>query len=83
MSSIAQPTIFRVAQSITVDTFLTTIDSFYGDRWRNFGIMWAYIVFNVFAALFLYWLMRVPKGWSLGSYVAKVRGGAKAGKTSA
>lgn len=24
--------------------------------------MWAYIIFNVFGALFLYWLTRVPKG---------------------
>ena len=31
------------------------------DRWRNFGIMFAYIIFNVFGALFLYWLTRVPK----------------------
>lgn len=25
------------------------------------SILWAYIVFNVFAALFVYWLVRVPK----------------------
>lgn len=31
------------------------------DRWRNFGIMWAFIIFNIFGALFLYWLTRVPK----------------------
>lgn len=31
------------------------------DSWRNFGIMWAYIVFNIFAAIFFYWLVRVPK----------------------
>lgn len=29
--------------------------------WRDFGLMWAYIGFNVFGALFLYWLARVPK----------------------
>jgi ABC-type multidrug transport system permease subunit len=23
--------------------------------------MWAFIVFNVFAAIFFYWLVRVPK----------------------
>jgi ATP-binding cassette, subfamily G (WHITE), member 2, PDR len=31
------------------------------ERWRNFGIMWLFIVFNVAGALFLYWLTRVPK----------------------
>jgi ABC-type multidrug transport system permease subunit len=45
----------------TTDAFLQTIDASYDERWRNYGIMWAYIIFNVFAALFLYWLMRVPK----------------------
>lgn len=43
------------------DAFLATSDIYYDQRWRDFGLMWAYIVFNVFAALFLYWLVRVPK----------------------
>jgi ATP-binding cassette subfamily G (WHITE) protein 2 (PDR) len=42
--------------------FLASVSSFYGERWRNFGLMWVYIVFNVFGAVFLYWLIRVPKG---------------------
>ncbi|KUJ24542.1 uncharacterized protein LY89DRAFT_776636 [Mollisia scopiformis] len=42
--------------------FLSAIGSDYGDRWRNFGIMWAFILFNIVAALSLYWLVRVPKG---------------------
>lgn len=25
------------------------------------SILWVYIIFNVFAALFVYWLVRVPK----------------------
>ena len=28
----------------------------------NFGIMWVYIGFNIFAAIGLYYLARVPKG---------------------
>lgn len=31
----------------------------YGDRWRNFGIGWAYIGFNIFATVLLYYLFRV------------------------
>lgn len=42
--------------------YLADIDSEYDSRWRNFGIMWAYIAFNIAAALALYWLARVPKG---------------------
>lgn len=48
----------------TVDktnTFLAGARSYYSDRWRNFGIIWAYIIFNIAAALAVYWLVRVPK----------------------
>ena len=44
------------------NTFLAGVGTYYSDRWRNFGILWAYIIFNVFAALGVYWLARVPKG---------------------
>ena len=44
----------------STNTYLAQISSSYGHRWRNFGIMWAFIIFNVFAALFFYWLARVP-----------------------
>jgi ATP-binding cassette subfamily G (WHITE) protein 2 (PDR) len=43
------------------NTFLGSLNSSYDDRWRNFGLMWAYIAFNVAGAVFLYWLARVPK----------------------
>lgn len=44
------------------NTFLKAVSSEYADRWRNFGIFLVYILFNVFAAIGLYWLARVPKG---------------------
>ncbi|KAL4798982.1 ABC-2 type transporter-domain-containing protein [Aspergillus venezuelensis] len=44
------------------DTFLLSVSSSYDDAWRNFGLMWVYIVFNIAAAVFIYWLARVPKG---------------------
>lgn len=48
--------------SITdTNTFLGEVNSFYSHRWRNFGLMWVYIVINIFGALFFYWLARVPK----------------------
>lgn len=43
------------------DAFLARVGSNYSDAWRNFGILWAYCIFNVFAALALYWLIRMPK----------------------
>lgn len=44
------------------NVYLAQAQSYYSDRWRNFGILWAYIAFNIAGALFLYWLTRVPKG---------------------
>jgi len=41
--------------------FLDSLQIHYDDRWRNFGIMWAYIFFNAAGAVFFYWLARVPK----------------------
>ena len=43
------------------NVYLTQLSSEYSTRWRNFGIMWAFIIFNVGAALGLYWLARVPR----------------------
>ncbi|KAM7208258.1 ABC-2 type transporter domain containing protein [Naviculisporaceae sp. PSN 640] len=41
--------------------YLETVNISYADRWRNFGIVWAYVLFNIGAALLIYWLARVPK----------------------
>ncbi|CAI4213418.1 unnamed protein product [Parascedosporium putredinis] len=43
------------------NVFLKATKVDYADRWRNFGIVWAYIIFNVVGALVMYWLVRVPK----------------------
>lgn len=45
----------------STNDFLASINANYDLRWRNFGILWAFIVFNAFMAVFLYWLARVPK----------------------
>ncbi|KAL7948144.1 ABC-2 type transporter domain-containing protein [Trichoderma barbatum] len=45
------------------NVFLTSISSNYAHRWRDFGIGMVYIVFNIAASLFLYWLVRMPKKW--------------------
>ncbi|KAH6949769.1 multidrug resistance protein CDR1 [Ilyonectria sp. MPI-CAGE-AT-0026] len=43
------------------NTFLSGVSISFANRWRNFGLMWVFIIFNVFAAIGLYWLARVPK----------------------
>ncbi|KAL4929759.1 ABC-2 type transporter-domain-containing protein [Aspergillus undulatus] len=44
------------------DDFLASVSSYWADAWRNFGLMWVYIFFNVVVAIGIYWLARVPKG---------------------
>lgn len=46
----------------STDTYLGGVKSYWKDAWRNFGLMWVYIVVNIFLAVFIYWLARVPKG---------------------
>ncbi|KFA77102.1 hypothetical protein S40288_09502 [Stachybotrys chartarum IBT 40288] len=46
------------------DQYLAGSRIYWSERWRNFGIMWAYIVFNIFIAVLTYWLFRV-KPWDL------------------
>jgi ABC-type multidrug transport system permease subunit len=41
--------------------YLETVSTYYKDRWRNFGILWVYLLFNIGASLLIYWLARVPK----------------------
>ncbi|KAF2793263.1 ABC drug exporter AbcA [Melanomma pulvis-pyrius CBS 109.77] len=47
------------------NVYLATVKADYSVRWRNVGIMWAYVVFNIGAALLLYWAARMPKGKKL------------------
>lgn len=45
------------------DQFMAGSNIFYEERWRNFGIVWAYIVFNILIAVVSYYVFRVKK-WS-------------------
>lgn len=45
------------------DVFLAQVGISFDNRWRDIGIIWAYIIFNVFAAIFLYWLARVVSNY--------------------
>ncbi|KAM0257790.1 hypothetical protein ACHAPA_011586 [Fusarium lateritium] len=47
------------------DQFMAGSNIYYSERWRNFGIMWAYIAFNIFIAVGSYYVFRVKK-WSFG-----------------
>ena len=44
------------------DDFLLSINASWETRWRDFGLLWVYVGFNIGAAILLYWVCRVPKG---------------------
>lgn len=52
------------------DQYLAGSNIYWSERWRNFGIVWAYVVFNIFVAVVTYYLFRV-KSWKLGSIGSK------------
>lgn len=41
------------------DTFLASVGIQWSDRWRDFGLVWVYVFFNIFVAVFVYWFFRV------------------------
>jgi ATP-binding cassette subfamily G (WHITE) protein 2 (PDR) len=43
------------------DQYLNGSNIYWSERWRNFGLMWAYVIFNIAAATFLYYFFRVRK----------------------
>lgn len=47
--------------SRNADQFLNSVSISYSTRWRDYGIGFAYIVFNIFMAVLLYYLIRVRK----------------------
>ncbi|EAW09321.1 putative ABC multidrug transporter [Aspergillus clavatus NRRL 1] len=43
------------------DQYLSSVSIHWDERWRNFGIFWVYIVFDIAAAVLLYYCFRVKK----------------------
>ena len=65
------------------DQFLTSVGISWTERWRNFGLMWAYVAFNVAGAVFLYYVFRARKSgsrksWNFGGVVGAAIGNAEA-----
>jgi ATP-binding cassette subfamily G (WHITE) protein 2 (PDR) len=52
--------------SLTVaDQYMAQSNIYWSERWRNFGIMWAFVIFNIFVATLSYYMFRVAK-WNIG-----------------
>lgn len=46
----------------STNVYLSELNIKYADRWANTGYFIIFLVFNIFATVFFYWLARVPKG---------------------
>jgi ATP-binding cassette subfamily G (WHITE) protein 2 (PDR) len=58
------------------DQYLSGVSITYSTRWRNYGIGFSYIIFNIFMAVLLYYLIRVRKssGKGIGERLAPILG---------
>jgi ATP-binding cassette, subfamily G (WHITE), member 2, PDR len=45
----------------STNQFLSGVNIFFDNRWRDFGLLWVFCVFNIGATFLLYWVSRVPK----------------------
>ncbi|KAI9043612.1 putative ABC multidrug transporter [Aspergillus affinis] len=53
------------------DEYMASVGIYWTDRWRNFGLLWVFVVFNIFMATVLYYLFRIRR-WSPGMLLEKV-----------
>ncbi|KAH6950400.1 ABC-2 type transporter-domain-containing protein [Ilyonectria sp. MPI-CAGE-AT-0026] len=51
----------RYCSVSTADQYLAALMIYWSERWRNYGIFWAYIGFNIIMAIVLYYVFRVRK----------------------
>ncbi|ESZ91198.1 ABC-transporter [Sclerotinia borealis F-4128] len=51
----------QYCSSTNADQFLSSVAISYDTRWRDYGIVFAYIFFNIFMAILFYYLIRVRK----------------------
>jgi len=77
MGSIYNPDAMSDCQYCTMsnaDQYLASVSISYTTRWRDYGIGFSYIVFNIFAAVLFYYFFRVRKrsGKPLGEKFASV-----------
>ncbi|KAF2204557.1 ABC multidrug transporter-like protein [Delitschia confertaspora ATCC 74209] len=70
----------RYCSMTNADQFLSASSIYYGDRWRNFGILFAFIIFNIFIAVLTYWMFRVANFSNLKGKMGSSKKGSKAKK---
>jgi ATP-binding cassette, subfamily G (WHITE), member 2, PDR len=62
----------RYCSLSVADEYLAASDIYFDQRWRNFGLLWVYIFFNIFIAAVTYYLFRIRK-WNLEGFKERFR----------
>ncbi|PHH78032.1 hypothetical protein CDD80_7447 [Ophiocordyceps camponoti-rufipedis] len=57
----------------TADQLLSGLGIFWDERWRNYGVVWGFIVFDILMAISLYYIFRVHAWGATKSWLAKLR----------
>lgn len=70
----------RYCPVTNADQLLLSSRILWSERWRNYGIFWAFIGFNIFTAVLLYYLFRVKKRNSNSSGTSKLLSRFRKGK---
>ena len=60
----------RYCQLSVADQYLAGSDIYWDDRWRNFGLLWGYVAFNILVAIGTYYVFRVKK-WDFSRFSRK------------
>ncbi|KAK5173259.1 uncharacterized protein LTR77_001940 [Saxophila tyrrhenica] len=63
----------RYCALTNADQFLASVNISYSERWRDFGLMWVYVFFNIGVAIVLYWAFRVRKSSGSGGIGGRVK----------
>lgn len=63
-----------VCQYRVGDEFLATVGMSYNDCWRNVGLFCVYIIFNAFAMVLMYYLLRIRKAQFIRMCIKKIGG---------
>jgi ATP-binding cassette, subfamily G (WHITE), member 2, PDR len=63
----------RYCSLSNADQFLASVNVYYSERWRNFGLVWIYVFFNIGMVIFLYWAFRVRKSKGSGGVGARLK----------
>ncbi|KAK6461712.1 multidrug resistance protein [Scheffersomyces coipomensis] len=52
----------QYCQMNSTNDYLASVNAYFSERWRNFGIFIVFIAFNIILTIIFYWAARVPKG---------------------